>query len=103
MAGSTNDFDTWPLGPVDLFVGRRISALRAILKIMPHQLAEAVGVTIDEMQAIEAGTRHLKPGEMMGAAQFLHVTPMFFFAGFDDQAVSGAEPDDTLLSNPLHA
>jgi transcriptional regulator with XRE-family HTH domain len=97
-----NDLD-WPLGPVDEFVGRRIREVRSLIDVSPNDLAGALGVSLNELDQIESGERHLFPREAVDAAQFLHVTPMFFFIGFTDVKESALTPASNPSLNPNYS
>ncbi|MDX1710903.1 MAG: helix-turn-helix domain-containing protein [Rhodovibrionaceae bacterium] len=77
--------------PVDLHVGRRIRALRLQQGMSQERMAEALGVTFQQIQKYERGSNRIGASRLFDVAQALDVPVSHFYAGFDETAL---EPSD---------
>lgn len=64
------------IGPVDAYVGARLRALRAERGHSQSRLAEALGVSFQQVQKYENGSNRLPLAALLQAADFLGVSPM---------------------------
>lgn len=80
--------------PVDIEVGARIRARRRILGMSQGKLAEAVGVTFQQVQKYEKGANRVGASRLQSVANILAVPVSYFFS---DQS-SGTE--DGITPNP---
>lgn len=62
----------------DLEVGRRIRMRRKVLYISQGVLAEALGITFQQIQKYEKGTNRVGAGRLLQIAKFLNVEVSFF-------------------------
>jgi transcriptional regulator with XRE-family HTH domain len=85
------------IDPIDRHVGARLRALRRQLRLSQTQLAEALGVTFQQVQKYENGTNRVSASMMVRAARRLDVTPGYFFEGVD------ALPTDSGPASPFLA
>jgi len=67
--------------PVDEHFGARIRMRRTMLRLSQRRLAEALGVSLAQMQKYENGTGRLSVSRLCAIAAILDVAPEFFFAG----------------------
>jgi transcriptional regulator with XRE-family HTH domain len=67
--------------PVDAFVGARIRARRLELSISQEKLAEAIGLTFQQVQKYEKGMNRVSSSRLMQIANTLNVPPPYFFEG----------------------
>jgi transcriptional regulator with XRE-family HTH domain len=65
--------------PVDAHVGALVRARRRELGISQTKLAEAVGLTFQQIQKYENGTNRLGSSRLMQIANALDVLPAYFF------------------------
>jgi transcriptional regulator with XRE-family HTH domain len=65
--------------PTDRHVGNRVCMRRKILKMSQTDLAEAVGVTFQQIQKYERGTNRISASRLLQIARFLQVPISFFF------------------------
>jgi transcriptional regulator with XRE-family HTH domain len=77
------------IDPIDRHVGARLRALRRQLRLSQTQLAEALGVTFQQVQKYENGTNRVSASMMVRAARRLDVTPGYFFEGVDALPADG--------------
>ena len=75
----------WPLGPVDLFVGKKIRALRKESSTRVTKLALASELSPAKIYRIEKGKRHLQPRELLLIACFFQIAPIRLFDGFEEE------------------
>jgi len=66
--------------PVDIEVGRRIRLQRKILRMSQTTLAEALGLTFQQVQKYEKGTNRVGSSRLSDIARTLGV-PVSFFSG----------------------
>src|SRR5438105_10551504 len=80
--------------PVDVHGGARIRTRRLLLDMNQDTLANAVGLTFQQVQKYESGANRVSASRLFEIAEVLGVTPEYFFDGlsFDDDA--DQTPDD---------
>ena len=71
---------------VDQQVGARIRARRMALRISQSTLAEAVGITFQQIQKYEKGTNRIGSSRLTQLAKTLDVPVSYFFEGLDGSA-----------------
>lgn len=69
--------------PVDIHVGMMLRSIRKQKGVSQIQLAEALGLTFQQVQKYENATNRISASKMFQAAQFLGVAPTAFFEGLD--------------------
>jgi transcriptional regulator with XRE-family HTH domain len=74
--------------PVDLHVGGRIRLQRKLIGQSQQALADALGVTFQQVQKYERGTNRISASMMAKAARSQGVVPSFYFDGLN---LDGAE------------
>jgi transcriptional regulator with XRE-family HTH domain len=84
--------------PVDLHVGKRLALRRTIAGLTQDKLAQAIGVTFQQIQKYERGANRVSASRLYGIARVLQVPVGYFFEDFEDDedpAVSppGGAPD----------
>jgi transcriptional regulator with XRE-family HTH domain len=80
MAKTTNDH---PRGTtaVDFHVGLKIRARRNLLGLSQTELADAAGITFQQIQKYEKGANRVGAGRLMQFSEALGVPPSYFFEG----------------------
>jgi transcriptional regulator with XRE-family HTH domain len=76
------------IDPIDQMVGKLIKRRRLQLGYSQQQLAEAVGVTFQQVQKYERGTNRVSAGKLYSIAQMLKTNVSFFFSQIE---VEGSE------------
>jgi transcriptional regulator with XRE-family HTH domain len=84
--------------PMDATISQRIRAQRLNRKLSQTELANALGVTFQQVQKYEKGVNRVGSGRLQQIAETLGVTPAFFFDGAeaggasksDAKAIAGA-------------
>ena len=96
--------------PIDVHVGSRIRLRRALLGISQEKLAEAVGLTFQQVQKYEKGANRVSASRLVDTANALNVPVSYFFeemsAGVSAQTPSALmitkqRPDIDLEKDPL--
>jgi transcriptional regulator with XRE-family HTH domain len=77
--------------PIDAHVGARLRMRRLMLGMSQEKLAEAFGLTFQQVQKYEKGMNRISASRLQQAAQILDVSVPFFFEG----APGGHEPNKT--------
>jgi transcriptional regulator with XRE-family HTH domain len=75
--------------PVDVHVGSRLRARRKVLGQSQHALAEALGVSFQQVQKYENGSNRVSASMLARAAGAQGVVPGFYFEGLPD---AGGKP-----------
>lgn len=70
--------------PVDIHVGRRISARRRELKLSQSELGQHLGVTFQQLQKYESGANRVSASKLHMIADRLGVSPGWFFPSAED-------------------
>ena len=85
----TKDDERTP-NPVDLYVGGRIRMRRRELGISQERLAEAIGLTFQQVQKYERGANRVSASKLYEIARSLQTPVAFFFEGLNDPTSAGA-------------
>ncbi len=67
------------IGPMDAHVGARICARRRLLQLSQKEMAEALGITFQQVQKYEKGVNRIGAGRLFNIAQLLGVDVDYFF------------------------
>jgi transcriptional regulator with XRE-family HTH domain len=67
--------------PVDIHVGARLRLRRKELGLSQHDVAQALGLTFQQVQKYEGGANRISASKLHGASMFLKVPVAFFFEG----------------------
>jgi len=79
--------------PTDQHVGARMRARRLMLGMTLEKLAEALGLTYQQVQKYEKGANRIGASRLQAIAQALQVPVSFFFEGAPD---GGGEQRDAI-------
>jgi transcriptional regulator with XRE-family HTH domain len=85
----TVEFPRGP-NPVDLHVGSRVRMRRKMLGISQERLADALGLTFQQVQKYERGTNRVSASKLYEIASFLSTPVSYFFEGLSDPATGEA-------------
>jgi transcriptional regulator with XRE-family HTH domain len=83
-----------PPDPVDREVGQRVRERRVALAMSQSAVADALGLTFQQIQKYERGANRISASRLYHLAEFLGVKPEFFFAANGSQALGSAQPFD---------
>jgi transcriptional regulator with XRE-family HTH domain len=81
--------------PIDVHVGSRIRLRRTLLGISQERLAEAIGLTFQQVQKYERGMNRVSSSRLVDLANALDVTIQYFFE--DMAAGVGAQTPSALM------
>lgn len=73
---------------VDEYVGERVRARRTELGMTQHDLAQALGISYQQVQKYETGANRVSSGRLYEIAQKLEVDIAHFFDGLEPTAPS---------------
>ena len=77
--------------PVDRHVGRRVQEKRLNLGLTQTALANAVGVSFQQVQKYEKGTNRVSASKLFEIAEFMREEIAFFFDGYSSRRPGLAE------------
>lgn len=77
------------LHPLNQKVGAKVRERRILLGMSQRQLADAIGLTFQQVQKYEKGSNRISASRLQQIAQMLEVPVAFFFEG----APTGAAPE----------
>ncbi len=85
------------INPTDKHVGSRVRMRRIMLDLSQTKLADALGITFQQVQKYEKGANRITAGRLQHIATFLQVPIPFFFEGLptssDKPTKNDATPD----------
>ena len=85
--------------PVDINVGSKLRARRTLLGMSQEKLAEAVGLTFQQVQKYEMGKNRISASRLYQFAQILDVSISYFFEGYEEQRKDSSDSTDSLSDN----
>lgn len=68
---------------VDIHVGRRVRTARLVRGMSQEKLADAVGVSFQQIQKYEKGTNRIGTGRLYAIARLLELPLTYFFDGVE--------------------
>jgi transcriptional regulator with XRE-family HTH domain len=80
--------------PIDLHVGGRIRMRRKVLGVSQERLAEALGLTFQQVQKYERGSNRVSASKLYEIARFLNSPVSYFFEGLADPTSDDAGASD---------
>ena len=88
--------------PTDKYVGSRVRMRRMMLGMSQEKLADALGLTFQQVQKYEKGTNRISASRLQAISQILDAPVHFFFEG-GPQIAKGAHGAHGLGENPSPA
>ncbi len=82
------DLETAP-NPVDVHVGLRIRLRRKELGVSQEKLAEAIGLTFQQVQKYERGSNRISASRLLEFSKVLDVSIPYFFDEMPTHALAG--------------
>ena len=82
--------------PADKHVGSRVRMRRLMCDMSQTILADALGVTFQQVQKYEKGTNRISASRLQQMARVLQVSVPFFFEGLPSYSSKTREPADAL-------
>ena len=83
---------------IDLHVGSRLRLRRKLLNISQEKLADALGLTFQQVQKYERGANRISASKLFEAARFLKAPVAYFYEGLarpeDPEGQGAAEPEN---------
>lgn len=78
----------------DIIVGSRVRMRRLMLDLSQSALAEALGITFQQIQKYEKGANRISASRLQQVANFRQVPVAFFFEGLSGPAKKGARAEE---------
>ncbi len=88
--------------PVDLHVGGRVRMRRKMLGVSQERLADALGLTFQQVQKYERGANRVSASKLYEIARFLSAPISYFFEGLSDPTAAGAPGHDDASEQFVH-
>ncbi len=85
--------------PVDVHVGSRIRVRRTLLGMSQEKLADAVGLTFQQIQKYERGSNRVSASRLWDISKVLDAPIPFFFEDAPDDGKQSADESDSLLTS----
>ena len=73
------------LHPIDVYVGTRIRLRRTMMGLSQSKLANALGLTFQQIQKYERGANRVGGSRLYELSEVLDVPPAFFFDGVEEE------------------
>ena len=71
--------------PVDIHVGERLKSRRSLLSMSQEKLADAVGITFQQVQKYERGTNRVSASRLWQFSKVLSVPISYFFENYSEK------------------
>src|SRR5277367_6609496 len=84
--------------PVDKHVGSRVRMRRLMLEMSQTDIADALGLTFQQVQKYEKGTNRIGASRLQHISQILQVQVPFFFEGVPAAPGTGPSARETAVS-----
>src|SRR5580704_7245489 len=81
------------LNPIDKHVGSRVRMRRLMLDMSQTDVADALGLTFQQVQKYEKGTNRIGASRLQHISQILQVPVPFFFEGAPAASAGGTRHD----------
>src|SRR3982750_545860 len=75
--------------PVDIYVGARVKERRKALGISQEKLAEALGLTFQQVQKYERGANRVSASKLWEIARALKINVAYFYEGLEEEMQGG--------------
>ncbi len=85
--------------PVDIHVGEKLRSRRNLLGMSQEKLADAVGITFQQIQKYERGTNRVSASRLWQFSKVLGVSISYFFENFSDKKTGAALPNYGFADN----
>lgn len=76
--------------PVDVHVGERLRSRRSLLSISQEKLADAVGITFQQVQKYERGANRISASRLWQFSRLLDVPVAYFFENYTEKGRKAA-------------
>jgi transcriptional regulator with XRE-family HTH domain len=83
---------------VDTHVGQKLRARRIFLRMSQSEVADAVGITFQQIQKYERGANRVGASRLQQMSEALGVTPFYFFEGASTVGEKAPRPVEGELS-----
>jgi transcriptional regulator with XRE-family HTH domain len=87
--------------PIDQHVGKRVRMRRLMLNMSQTDIAEALGLTFQQVQKYEKGVNRISASRLQRLCQVLQVPVAFFFEG-TPRALGLPEPTEASAESPAY-
>ncbi len=85
------------LHPMNKLVGKKVRERRLLLGMSQRQLADAMGLTFQQIQRYENGSHRIDVAALAGLSEVLAVPPRWFLAEFADDIPAEPRPLDDMI------
>jgi transcriptional regulator with XRE-family HTH domain len=87
--------------PTDKHVGNRMRMRRLMLHLSQTKLADALGISFQQVQKYEKGANRIGASRLQQTANFLQVPVSFFFDGLPELSSKPARKDGAFLPSDV--
>ena len=87
--------------PTDKHVGSRVRMRRLMLDLSQTELADALGISFQQVQKYEKGTNRISASRLQQISSILQVPIPFFFEGLSDPSNTAKRPAGTPIPDHI--
>lgn len=86
---------------IDRYIGNRLRLRRIMIGLTQEKLAEAFGVTAQQVQKYENGINRMGGSRLLQASQILKIPVQYFFEGLEKLEITEESPNGNAASSLL--
>ena len=86
---------------VDKHVGKQLRNRRMLMGLSQEKLAEAVGVTFQQIQKYERGANRISASRLFSFSKVLNVSIDYFYIGLDEDVIASNDDAENMASKPI--
>jgi transcriptional regulator with XRE-family HTH domain len=87
------------INEIDQYIGNRLRLRRIMIGLTQEKLAEAFGVTAQQVQKYENGINRMGGSRLLQASQILKIPVQYFFEGLEELDIT----EESLNNNTSHS
>jgi len=91
------------INEVDLYVGTRLRLKRSLVGLTQDKLAQALGITAQQVQKYENGVNRMGASRLLQVSQILKAPVQYFFEGLEELEVNSEPLCENIPSIQCHA
>lgn len=88
------------INEIDSYIGNRLKLRRVMIGLTQEKLAEALGITAQQVQKYENGINRMGGSRLLQASQILKIPVQYFFEGLENLEVTEEAAHEVTILKP---